>query len=270
MRRHISYANVAATLALVFSMGGAAVAAQHYLITSTSQISPRVLAQLRGRKGPRGPHGRRGPRGRRGPPGERGLQGRYGPRGPVGAGGAAGATGTSGTSSAGGAADPGLTGPTGPTGAAGQPQSALALDVDSKASNNVEFKPQSVRVLKTAELSVYFFCGSVPFAGNTLGGISVTGPAGGRAEMGLVVTNESGATPELQMPNLVRTIQLGIEPEEELAALLTNNNAPKKNEGYVHATITAPGEFVYIEGYLSVSPAAPECTLHGSAFTVPA
>jgi hypothetical protein len=46
-RRHMTYANVAATLALFFSMGAGAVAASHFLITSTSQIKPSVQYALR-------------------------------------------------------------------------------------------------------------------------------------------------------------------------------------------------------------------------------
>jgi hypothetical protein len=53
----LSYANVAATVALVFAMAGGAVAATHYIITSTSQIKPSVRAALRGARGPRGPAG---------------------------------------------------------------------------------------------------------------------------------------------------------------------------------------------------------------------
>ena len=43
----MTYANVAATLALVFAMSGGAPAANHYLITSTNQISPKVLKELK-------------------------------------------------------------------------------------------------------------------------------------------------------------------------------------------------------------------------------
>jgi hypothetical protein len=43
MRKRLSYANVAATMALVFSMSGGALAAKHYLLSSTKQISPKVL-----------------------------------------------------------------------------------------------------------------------------------------------------------------------------------------------------------------------------------
>ncbi len=88
LRAHLSYANVAATLALLLAMGGGALAATHYLISSTSQISPRVLSQLRGRRGPAGTRGKTGKTGRRGPPGApggpRGKRGREGPPGPPG------------------------------------------------------------------------------------------------------------------------------------------------------------------------------------------
>jgi hypothetical protein len=46
LRKHLSYANILATLALLFAMSGGALAAKHYLVTSTSQISPKVLRSL--------------------------------------------------------------------------------------------------------------------------------------------------------------------------------------------------------------------------------
>lgn len=46
IRRGLTYTNVTVTLALVFAMTGGAYAASKYLITSTTQISPRVLSQL--------------------------------------------------------------------------------------------------------------------------------------------------------------------------------------------------------------------------------
>jgi hypothetical protein len=48
IRKRITYANVALTLTLVFAMSGGAYAAGKYLITSTKQISPKVLASLKG------------------------------------------------------------------------------------------------------------------------------------------------------------------------------------------------------------------------------
>lgn len=38
IRKHVSYANVAATVALVFAMTGGAYAAKRYVITSMKQI----------------------------------------------------------------------------------------------------------------------------------------------------------------------------------------------------------------------------------------
>jgi len=90
MRRHLTYANVAATLALVFAMSGGALAARHYLITSTKQIKPSVLKALKGnsgaagRVGPAGPAGAPGAIGPTGAPGGTGAAGLQGPPGPEG------------------------------------------------------------------------------------------------------------------------------------------------------------------------------------------
>jgi hypothetical protein len=80
LRKHLSYANVTATLALVFAMGGSAVAAKHYLITSPSQISPKVIKKLKV-TGPRGPAGPQGSAGAKGEPGAKGEQGPKGEQG---------------------------------------------------------------------------------------------------------------------------------------------------------------------------------------------
>jgi hypothetical protein len=77
-RRRFTYANVTATLALVFAMGGGALATTHYLISSTKQINPSVLRKLRGRAGAtgkEGPAGKQGPVGPEGPPGNTGERG---------------------------------------------------------------------------------------------------------------------------------------------------------------------------------------------------
>ena len=58
--RHLTYANVVATLALIFALSGSAMAARHYLVTSTKQIKPSVLKKLHGAKGARGPAGASG------------------------------------------------------------------------------------------------------------------------------------------------------------------------------------------------------------------
>jgi hypothetical protein len=78
-RKHLSYANVVATLALVFAMSGTALAAHHYLINSTKQINPKVLKKLHGSSGKQGPAGDRGIPG---PTGPKGTTGSTGPTGP--------------------------------------------------------------------------------------------------------------------------------------------------------------------------------------------
>jgi hypothetical protein len=94
VRRHLTYANVTVTFALVFAMSGGAYAAGKYLVTSTKQISPKVLKSLQGKAGVAGKNGAAGPAGPVGPAGAQGLQGA---KGETGATGSAGTDGTNGT-----------------------------------------------------------------------------------------------------------------------------------------------------------------------------
>ncbi len=87
LRKHLGYANVTATLALFFAMSGGALAASHYLITSTRQIKPSVLSSLKGKSGATGATGASGTTGATGP---------GGPQGPQGAAGTSGTNGTNG------------------------------------------------------------------------------------------------------------------------------------------------------------------------------
>ncbi len=75
IRPRLTYANIAATLALVFSMSGGALAASHYLISSKKQISPKVLKELKGNAGARGATGASGPQGPAGAQGSAGAAG---------------------------------------------------------------------------------------------------------------------------------------------------------------------------------------------------
>jgi hypothetical protein len=92
VRRRFTFANVALTLALVFAMTGGAFAASKFLITSTKQISPKVLKSLQGKAG------RAGVAGTQGAAGPAGVAGPQGPAGPGGATGAPGAKGEDGVS----------------------------------------------------------------------------------------------------------------------------------------------------------------------------
>ena len=56
-------------------MTGGALAAKHYLISSTKQISPKVLKKLHGATGKTGPQGREGPQGKEGAAGKEGSRG---------------------------------------------------------------------------------------------------------------------------------------------------------------------------------------------------
>ncbi len=89
VRRRLTFANLAMTVALVLAMSGGAFAAGKFLITSTKQISPKVLKSLQGKAGPAGAPG---------PAGPQGPAGGVGPQGPAGAAGAGGANGVSVTS----------------------------------------------------------------------------------------------------------------------------------------------------------------------------
>jgi hypothetical protein len=100
MRKRFTYANVAMTFALVFAMSGGAYAAKHYLITSTKQISPKVLKSLKGAKGANGANGAAGSPGATGPAGPGGAAGPQGAKGETGGTGTEGKAGASVTSKA--------------------------------------------------------------------------------------------------------------------------------------------------------------------------
>jgi hypothetical protein len=93
---HLTPGTVIATLALVFAMTGGAYAAKRYLITSTKQISPKVLKALKGANGKSGANGAQGPAGAAGATGPGGAQGPAGGGGPQGPQGPAGKNGENG------------------------------------------------------------------------------------------------------------------------------------------------------------------------------
>ena len=70
-------------VALFFALGGTAIAARHYLITSTRQIKPSVLKALKGNRVSTGPQGPQGLQGLAGTPGAAGGKGERGEPGPM-------------------------------------------------------------------------------------------------------------------------------------------------------------------------------------------
>jgi hypothetical protein len=98
IRGRLGYANVVATLALVFAMTGGAYAASKIIITSTKQISPKVLKSLKGKDGVNGVNGTNGANGVNGKDGAPGLAGEKGDAGTNGTNGTNGKDGVSVTS----------------------------------------------------------------------------------------------------------------------------------------------------------------------------
>jgi Collagen triple helix repeat (20 copies) len=97
LRTRITPATTIATVALVFAMTGGAYAASKVLITSTKQISPKVLKQLAGKAGPAGANGAAGAQGPAGTAGPQGPTGAAGSKGEPGAKGETGPEGKQGT-----------------------------------------------------------------------------------------------------------------------------------------------------------------------------
>lgn len=96
IRVRLTYANVLMTAVLVLAMSGGAYAASKYAITSTKQISPKVLKSLQGKAGRDGAPGSAGAKGETGAAGPTGPAGSQGPQGPKGENGTNGANGTNG------------------------------------------------------------------------------------------------------------------------------------------------------------------------------
>jgi hypothetical protein len=171
MRRHLNYANVAATLALVFAMSGGALAAGHYLINSPKQINPKVLRKLRGRTG------RTGPRGPQGPAGPRGATG---PQGPGGGQGPTGATGANGTE--------------GKEGPPGQVRASATIEPAKKAGELGKLRAGAHGIERALQLSTSETCvflvpsikanETAPVASSHLGDVTLTA-AGGACSEGL-------------------------------------------------------------------------------------
>ena len=81
LRKRFTIANMVAVVALVLAMSGGALAASKYLITSTNQISPKVIKKLKGLAGPAGPAGKEGKAGANGTAGTNGTNGTNGTAG---------------------------------------------------------------------------------------------------------------------------------------------------------------------------------------------
>jgi len=256
LRSRLTYANIVATLALVLSMSGGALAAQRYLVSSTNQLGHGVIATMKHRNGKQGKKGRKGPGGPAGSPGTQGATGAQGIQGPL------------------GAQPPGRTGPEGvigergATGTAGAPGGASAVTFSASVTPpNVEATAHLFSL--PGGLSAQLFCLRAIF---TFGGIDVFAPTGSRAEARLVAINPRGEPPETTS-DLIEDVQLN--PEGELIALLLSNTPAhenvESNRAHIDGTILTESAVIHLDAFLQVAPlGSPRtCTVHGSAADYP-
>jgi hypothetical protein len=253
LQRHMSYANIVATLALVFSMSGAAWAAKHYLITSKAQISPKVIAALRGKRGSEGPAG---PEGAIGPSGF-GAQGLQGPTGLRGVTGEAGSTGPAGPEGAVGAVG-GL--------ASGQTTQVLADEItEFTEGTETQFSelPAAIRLT--------FACAKGPHANTTQATLLASAPSGSRAETG-TLAQEQSELPGSPIKNLAfasNARQVIAELPDVHEGTETRATAAEVS-GSIDAYSGTEREAAYIDAYVEATPDnvfdVPACKLSGTVF----
>jgi len=206
--------NIVAWLALLVAFSGTSMAATHYVITSTRQIQPGVLKQIRtargalgpaGATGPQGSGGKEGPAGPPGRKGEIGLKGEIGPKGEPGPKGEAGPTGE--------------TGPRGESGPKGAPGSALAYAHVAK-NGNIEAANSNIEQAKveSPEPGVYCISGLGFTAHNAVGTIDASEPVPGfitatlgKTKYSASCTQEPEVTVETWEPVAVKNSRGGIE-----------------------------------------------------------
>jgi hypothetical protein len=205
IRKRFTYANVAMTLALVLAMTGGAYAAGKFVITSTKQISPKVVSALKGKAGPAGPAGSKGdpgPAGKEGAPGKEGSPGKEGPPGKEGEEGSPGTKGATGPP--GSVGSTGVKGSTGASGPEGSPWTAGVLP-----SGKTETGTWGVAALPASffgglsEYAIASISFTIPLkAGSSVIKAQVIAPGGKGAGGGTCPTTSSLAKPEAEPGNL--------------------------------------------------------------------
>jgi hypothetical protein len=206
VRKHLSYANVMATIAVFVALGGSAIAAG-VIITKPSQVKNGVLtgkklkrgtlgadrlsaaarASLQGKPGATGPAGAdgapgasgpQGPAGANGAAGEQGAQGFAGAQGPQGLKGDQGRQGEKGDQGRQG--EPGIPGRGGPTGPAGPPGPAGPQGTPGRTGSTGPTGPKGGALAYAQVIAVEDFWTAPVFVGDrTEGFAAVTRPFGG-------------------------------------------------------------------------------------------
>jgi hypothetical protein len=254
LQKQLSYANIVATLALVLSMSGAAWAAKHYLITSKAQISPKVVAALRGK---RGSEGSQGPQGA---PGSTGFGGQ-GPQGTVGLRGVTG--------------EAGLLGPTGAEGAVGAVGGLASGQTTQVLADELTESTEGTEIHEFSELPaairLTFACSSGPHAGTTEATLLASAPTGSRAETGTLAQEQSElpASPIKNLTFASNTRQVIAELPDFREGTETRAAAAEVS-GSIDAYNGTEKEAAYIDGYLEATPDdvfdVRGCKLSGTVF----
>jgi hypothetical protein len=241
---------IIALIVLFVGMGGGAVAANHYLITSTKQIKPSVLKQLKGAKGPAGQSvaGNVGPQGLQGPAGAAGAAGPKGAKGATGARGLQGLKGATGAAGAAGAK--GDTGPRGQQGSTGDSGSQGPIGATG-ATGGTGASGVTGATGPTGEIGPTGATGQTGATGVT-GSTGATGPAG--------PTGATGPAGPLVTIEAWHEVGAGGEPAFE---------AGWRNQDSVGSSTAAfykdPFEIVHLKGYISGTSFNPENVI----FTLP-
>jgi hypothetical protein len=238
VRKHLTYANVVATLALLFAMTGGAYAATHYLINSTKQINPRVLRALEGASGSAGKSGANGSNGATGATGPSGPQGKEGATGPQGKEGPQGPEG-----------QPGKEGPQGKEG----PSSVVHWHVNTSSIGASKESP-APGVVKLAEVGVLTVWGHCYKNGSNTAAATYLSSASGSTYLHSFVTGEFDAVHsgrKALSQNTHYAVTEGIaegtaSPPE--AALLGTNSSPFAAQAANLAVIGFPTDGVNLPG----------------------
>jgi hypothetical protein len=238
IRRHFTYTNLAATLAVFFALSGGALAAGHYLITSTKQIKPSVLSALKGKAGAQGAAGPAGAQGPAGPAGAKGETGATGPQGPEGKAGAPGANGKEG--------EPWTAGGTLPSGKTLKGEwniSGTATGANALMAGSVSF----ALPLKEAPVKHYIRVEEAPPAGCTG---SAEDPGAAKGNLCIFASQEENALHEfinrLPLPGVCALEK----PGECLANSLENTASPL---GFGIETFSEEAGFVFVKGSWAVT-----------------
>jgi len=176
-----------------------------------------------------------------------------GPAGKNGTNGAAGANGKNGAA--------GSNGTNGTNGVAGQPQKGFVFN-STLAAN---FEPPTVSTLfSVSGVTVKLLCFN--FIAN-IAKLEASGPAGSRAETGMVVTNEKSEAPGVtQEP--VKDVAVG-PADTTILQLTSNTSGTLRNIAHVNGSILTSTALVVFDAFMSTGPNPEGCIARGGAFSIP-